>query len=129
MITTDPIADLLTRIKNAARARKEDLTLPHSKIKADILTVLKKRRFVQDFSVEVTKSKHKNLHVVLNPEKADIEAHRVSKPGRRMYLKSAEIKKVNGGLGVAILSTPKGVITGEEAKQMNLGGEIICEVY
>jgi small subunit ribosomal protein S8 len=127
---TDPIADLLVRIKNAARARKETVSLPYSKVKENILANLKKKAFITDFSVENGEKSHiKELHIALNNARRDIEVKRVSKPGQRIYVKSSEIKKVNGGLGVAIISTPKGILTGEEAAKQNLGGELICEVY
>ena len=127
---TDPIADLLTRIKNAARARKESLSVPHSNVKESILTNLKKKNFIADFSVTTGEQKHiKNINIVLNNDKRDIEVKRISKPGQRIYVKAGEIKKVHGGLGVAIISTPKGIITGEEATKQNLGGELICEIY
>jgi len=127
---TDPIADLLIRIKNAARARKENLTVPYSRVKEQILANLKKKKFIEDYSVETGSREHwKNLQITLSEEHRDIETKRVSKPGQRIYLKAGEIKKVHGGMGLAIISTPKGIITDEEARKMNLGGEIICEIY
>ena len=127
---TDPIADLLIRIKNAARARKSVVEVPYSKVKERILENLKNRQFIENFAVEKgTRPQWKNLVITLNNSRRDIEVKRVSKPGQRIYIKSDELKKVNGGLGVAIVSTPKGIITGEEAKKMNLGGELICEVF
>jgi len=127
---TDPIADLLTRIKNAARARKETVVLPYSKVKEQILSNLKKRHFVDDYTVETTdKPSHKNLSITISNAHRDIEVKRISKPGQRIYVKANEIKKVNGGLGMAIVSTPKGIVSGEEAVKMKLGGELICEVY
>ncbi|MCC7432830.1 30S ribosomal protein S8 [Candidatus Peregrinibacteria bacterium] len=127
---TDPIADLLVRIKNAARARKETVEVPYSKVKERILDNLKTRKFIDSFSVETGERAHwKKLVITLSNTHRDIEVKRVSKPGQRIYVKSDELKKVNGGLGVAIVSTPKGIITGEEAKKMNLGGELICEVF
>ncbi len=127
---TDPIADLLIRIKNAARARKSVVEVPYSKVKERILENLKNRQFIESFAVEKgARPQWKNLVITLNNSRRDIEVKRVSKPGQRIYIKSDELKKVNGGLGVAIVSTPKGIITGEEAKKMNLGGELICEVF
>lgn len=127
---TDPIADLLIRIKNAARARKETLDVPYSKVKENILNNLKKRKFVEDFTVATGEKKHiKIITVTLSNDKRDIEVKRISKPGQRIYIKAEDIKKVNGGLGVCIISTPKGIITGEEAFKQKLGGEVICEVY
>ncbi len=127
---TDPIADLLIRIKNAARARKDVVSMPYSKVKENILANLLKRKFITDFKIESGEKKHiKNLVVTLDQAHRDIEVKRVSKPGQRIYIKSSDIKKVHGGLGVAIISTPKGIITGEEATKMKLGGELICEIY
>ncbi len=124
---TDPIADLLTRIRNASRAQKDLVVLPHSKNKTDILEQLKAKGFIKSF--QVNGDLKKDIEITLNPEKTDIELKRVSKPGQRIYIKSKDIKKVRGGIGIAILSTPKGVMTGEEAKKQNLGGELICEVF
>ena len=130
MKITDPIADMLIRIKNATRARKNEVVLPYSKVKAEILEVLKKRNFISDFAKTAgEKASHQNITVQLDPEKFNLEVRRISKPGRRIYVKSNDIKKINGGLGVAVYSTPKGITTGEEAKKMNLGGELICEIY
>lgn len=127
---TDPIADLLIRIKNAARARKDVVSMPYSKVKESILSNLKKKKFIEDYKVSTGEKAHyKNLDVTLSSEHRDIEVKRVSKPGQRIYIKSDEIKKVHGGLGVAIISTPKGIVTGEEAKKMKLGGELICEIF
>ncbi len=127
---TDPIADLLIRIKNAARARKETVSMPYSKVKEQILGNLKKRHFIEEFTVEAgSKPTHKNLLITLGNGHRDIEVKRISKPGQRIYIKSGDIKKVHGGLGVAILSTPGGIVTGEEAVKMKMGGELICEVY
>lgn len=129
-MNTDPIADLLTRIRNAYNARKDSLTVPHSKTKMAILSVLKSYRFVTDYSEAKTeKESHKTIEITLNPEKRDLTINRKSKPGQRIYVKSENIKKVHGGLGVAIISTPKGIISSYDAKKMNVGGEVICEVY
>lgn len=127
---TDPIADLLIRIKNAARARKENLSVPYSKVKEAILENLKKKHFVENFEIKKHEnSAHRSLFITVSNAHRDLEVKRVSKPGQRIYVKASEIKKVNGGLGLAIISTPKGIISGEEAKKMNLGGEMICEIY
>ena len=124
---TDPIADLLIRIKNAGKARKTSLSLPHSKVKEQILKVLKERNFISDYKVET--DKHKNLYVDLNEAHAQLNVKRVSKPGQRIYVKTSEIKKINGGLGLAIISTPKGIMSGESATKNKLGGEYICQVF
>ncbi len=129
-MNTDPIADLLTRIKNASRARKNEVVLPHSKVKEAILTNLLQKKFIDSFKVvNGEKPSHKNISIILNPIHSDIEVKRVSKPGQRIYVKAEEIKKVNGGLGMSIISTSKGIMTNEEAMKLKLGGEVLCEVY
>jgi small subunit ribosomal protein S8 len=125
---SDPIADLLTRIRNAYKARKDIVVMPFSKQKLSILKVLKDKKFIQDYSTK-TSGKFEELEIVLNEDVRDITLKRVSKPGQRIYVKSTNIKKINGGLGLSIVSTPKGVMSSEEAKKLKLGGEIICEVY
>ena len=124
---TDPIADLLTRIRNAARARKDTLTAPYSKIKENMLAVMKEKKMIIDYKV-TKENEHKVLSVELDENRRKIELKRVSKPGQRIYVKSVDIKKVNGGLGISLISTPKGILTGDEAKKRNLGGELICEI-
>lgn len=125
---TDPIADLLTRIRNAYKAGKESVTIPHSNTKMAILQVMKDRNFIRDFSQEKN-NKFPEIVVELNGERRDITLKRISKPGQRIYMKSQAINKINGGLGVAIISTPKGIMSGEEARKQKVGGEIICELY
>ena len=125
---TDPIADLLTRIRNAYKARKDIVVIPHSKMKMSILKVLKDRTFISDYSSKVN-DKFEEIEIRLNDEVRDISLRKISKPGQRIYIKYTGIKKINGGLGLAILSTPKGIMSGEEAKKLKLGGELICEVY
>jgi small subunit ribosomal protein S8 len=125
---TDTIADLLTRIRNGYKARKDTVIVPYSRQKMDILKVLKNRKFIAEFK-EIKEGKFTEIEIELNAELADVTLRRISKPGQRIYVKNGSIHKVHGGLGVAIISTPKGIMTGEEAKKMNLGGELICEVY
>lgn len=128
MITTDPIADLITRIRNAARARKTLVNVPYSKTKEAICEVLKKYAYVEAVSANGT-GVTKQIVIELKADKRDIHLKRISKPGQRIYLHSREIPKVLNGLGIAIVSTPKGVMSGREARKMNLGGEYLCEVY
>ena len=125
---TDPIADLLTRIRNATMARKDNLVVPYSKMKMGVLKVLQKKGFIQEFN-NMKNEQFEEIKIVLMPGKRDLVLKRVSKPGQRIYIKQSEIKKVHGGLGVAIVSTPKGIMSGEEAKTMNLGGELLCEIF
>ncbi len=122
---TDPIADLLTRIKNASRARKYTLEVPFSNMKLQLLDIMQKKKFIENFE----KKNKRVITVNLLPEKQDIEVKRVSKPGQRIYVPSTEIKKVKGGLGISIISTSHGLMTGDEAKKANIGGELICEIY
>lgn len=109
-------------------AGKESVTIPHSKTKMAILQVMKERNFIQDFTKDES-GKFPGIDVELNNERRDITLKRISKPGQRIYMKSQAINKVNGGLGVAIISTPKGIMSGEQAKKEKVGGEIICELY
>lgn len=125
---TDPIADLLTRIRNASMARKDSVTVPYSKMKMAVLKVLQNKGFVQEFN-NVKNNDFQEINIVLNPERQEISLKKISKPGQRIYVKTSQLKKINGGLGVAVVSTPKGIMSGEEAKKQNLGGELICEVY
>lgn len=125
---TDPIADLLTRIRNGYRSRKDSVTIPYSRTKMDVLDVMKQRKFIEDYK-KVTEDKFEEIRVNLNPSLGEVTLKRISKPGQRIYVKAIGMRKINGGLGVAIVSTPKGIMSGEKAKEQNLGGELICEVY
>lgn len=125
---TDPIADLLTRIRNAAMARKDNVVVPYSRMKMSVLKVLQEKGFIQEFN-NVKNNDFEEINIVLNPMRKDISLKKISKPGQRIYVKTTELKKINGGLGVAVVSTPKGIMSGEEAKKQNLGGELICEIY
>lgn len=128
---TDPIADFLTAIRNANTARKVDVTVPSSKIKVEIARVLKAEGFIDDYAVQAD-DKQGRITVTLryvDRERIINNIKRVSKPGRRIYLGKAEIPRVQGGLGIAILSTPRGVLTDREAKRAGVGGEILAQVY
>ncbi|MCD5380827.1 30S ribosomal protein S8 [Candidatus Gracilibacteria bacterium] len=127
----DPIGDLLTRIRNAYMARIAEIKLPYSKIKSDILKILKKNKYVVDFEM-VEEDNKKNLVVTLNDIKITKylpNFKRISKPGQRIYVGSKDIKKSKNGKGIYVVSTPKGVITGYEARSLNVGGELLCEVF
>jgi small subunit ribosomal protein S8 len=131
IVSTDPIADMLTRIRNAINVRKSEVSMPHSKVKEAVATLLKQSGFVADVKVSEA-SIGKTLTVVINAngENARItEIQRLSKPGRRYYVNSKEIPVVKRGRGVVIISTSKGMMTGNEAKQQGVGGELICKVY
>lgn len=127
MVVTDPISDMLTRIRNAYAVGKEFTEVPTSKVKLAILAILKEKGYVKDYMQE-----ERMIKVTLNydgekPKVSSLE--RVSKPGRRVYVKSDEIPTVLAGAGITIISTSKGIITGEEAKKSKLGGELIAKVY
>jgi len=127
----DPISDMLTRIRNANRALLPTVEIPHSKVKENIAQILKKEGYVADIAVE-GKTAKKMLKVKLKYQgkKGVIEdLRRVSTPGLRHYVGSAEIPRVLGGLGVAVISTPEGVMTGTQARKKNLGGELLCYVW
>ena len=126
-MTTDPIADMLTRVRNAQSARKEVVRIPHSKQKLAILKVLEKNEFIGKVS-EMKGAKFPEIEVELKSG-GEFQFNRISKPGRRIYTKSSEIKPVLSGLGIAVISTSAGFLTNKEARDKKLGGEVICEVY
>lgn len=125
---TDPIADLLNRIKNASQSKHETLCVSYSKQKHAIAEILEQGKWVQKVKVE-GEGYGKELHITLNPEIPVLTVKRISKPGRRVYVRKKEIPKILNNLGIAILSTSKGFMTGSEAKKQNLGGEFICTLY
>ena len=125
---TDPIADLLTRIRNAYTAHHEDVSVSHSKIKESIVKILKQHGFVEDYETE-EQNTFKILNITLKNTLNDLTFKRVSKPGQRIYIKNADLKAVKSGLGLCILSTSKGLMTNSDAKKQKLGGELICEIY
>lgn len=129
-VLTDPISDFLTRFKNAARAGNETFTAPYSKIKADIAEILKQEGYLWKYEVvtgERTELKVSPKFVDGRPVLTDLK--RVSKPGRRQYVGSQEIPRVMSGLGISILSTSKGVMSGASAKRQKLGGEILANIW
>jgi len=131
---TDPVADMLTRIRNAVSAEKQTVNVPHSRLKRDITRVLRREGFIENFK-ESGEGPQKIIRVYLrygpDGEKIINSIKRVSSPGRRVYRKTAELdkNKVLGGLGVAIVSTSKGILSDRECKKENLGGEVICTVW
>ena len=129
--TTDPIADMLSRIRNAIAVRKHEVLLPHSKVKESVAKLLKDNNFIDDIRVSDA-SIGKNLHIVINHPDTNAritEIVRLSTPGRRYYAGASEIPVVKQGRGMVIISTPKGMMTGVQAKQTGVGGELICKVY
>jgi len=132
MTMTDPVADLLTRLRNANSAFHDTVSLPHSKLKSHIADILKSEGYIADWSVEdarVGKTLTLSLKYGPNRERSIAGIKRVSKPGLRVYAKSTEIPKVLGGLGVAILSTSSGLLTDRQATKKGVGGEVIAYVW
>ncbi len=134
MSVNDPIADMLTRIRNAVRARHDSVIIPASRTKVSIAGVLKNEGFIKDFAVVEEEGKAQpTLKVELNyggrktPVLTGLQ--RISKPGLRVYVQRNEIPRVYGGLGIAILSTPKGIMTGQEARRQAVGGELLCYIW
>lgn len=127
---TDPISDMLTRIRNAHRALLPALELPHSKVKESIAGILKKEGYIADFGVEGQPRKTIKLRLKYQGKKGVIEGiRRISSPGLRRYVRATEIPRVRGGLGTAIVSTSQGVMSGTQARKNNLGGELLCYVW
>jgi len=127
-MNTDPIADLLTRIRNGVKARQLKAVVPYSRLKISILEVMKKHHFINDF--KITKNNSFNeIEIEFNSEIRQINLKRISKPGQRIYIKKEEIKPVMNGYGISIVSTPHGVMTGSEAIKAGTGGEYICQIW
>ncbi|HXH48767.1 MAG TPA: 30S ribosomal protein S8 [Terriglobia bacterium] len=128
---SDPVADMLTRIRNGLRARHQRVDMPSSKLKVELARVLKEEGYISNFKVSEEKKKQ-TLRVFLryapNGSSVITKIGRVSRPGRRVYVGSREVPKVLGGLGVNILTTPQGVMTGKSARRAKVGGEILCNV-
>lgn len=131
-MTIDAIGDLLTRLRNAYLARIIEVRIPHSKAKVEVLKILKKNKYIVDFSENDLGNNKKEIVATLNNvrETKYIPSFiRISRPGQRIYVKSSEIKKSRNGKGIFLVSTPKGVLTGYEARSLNVGGELMCEVF
>lgn len=126
---TDPIADLLTRIRNAQTARKNFVTIPYSKVKMEIAKKLQEKRFVEKVEEFTNDTGRKEIVIDLMDRETPLTLTRVSKPGQRIYKKHADLTVVKNGLGIEILSTSKGIKTNTEAHKENLGGEVICRIY
>jgi small subunit ribosomal protein S8 len=132
MRLTDPVADFLSRIRNAIRARHQKVDIPASRLKAELARILKEEGYIANFKV-VEEDGHKIIRVYLkysnSNEAAITNVARVSSPGCRVYVRRSEIPRVLGGLGINILTTPRGVMTGRQARREGVGGEILCEVW
>lgn len=132
MSLSDPLGDLLTRIRNGQKARQNRISSPASRLRADVLEVLKREGYIRAWSAEDVRPGIRVLNIELKyseGEPAIKEVSRVSKPGRRVYSKIKELPKVYNGLGISILSTPRGVMSDNEARAANVGGEVLCRVF
>jgi len=126
----DPISDLLTRIRNAGMARHSKVTIPHSKLKESVAAILKQEGYVADVTVEGATIKSIIVSLKYDQKRPVIVGLRqISTPGLRRYVRSTEIPRVLGGMGVAVVSTSRGVMSGQDAKKQNLGGELVCYVW
>ncbi len=129
---TDPIADMLTRIRNAVRVERPHVDIPLSKLKRGVAEVLKREGYIWDWEeMPAEPAKQLRLHLKYGPngERVIRQIRRVSKPGCRVYSGATELKPVLGGLGISVISTSRGVISDREARQRKLGGEVLCEIY
>jgi small subunit ribosomal protein S8 len=127
----DPISDMLTRLRNATAAGQSSLTLPYSKLKSDIAQILKKEGYIKDSEL-VTEGGHQSIKIqtkFVNKTSAISGLKRVSRPGLRRYVGSAEIPRVLGGMGIAVLSTSRGILTGHEARKQKVGGELLAYIW
>jgi small subunit ribosomal protein S8 len=132
MATSDPIADMLTRIRNAQLARHPKVDVPASRLKMDIARILKEEGFITNFKLAEDGAKRSiRIYLKYTPGNVPLisRIERVSRPGCRVYVGSKEVPRVLGGLGVNILTTPKGVMTGSSARKENVGGEVLCQVW
>jgi small subunit ribosomal protein S8 len=128
---TDPIADFLTRVRNGARAQKLEVLIPYSKIKAEIARIFKEEGYISDYSVD-TSGEHPRIKVInklVDRSSAIAGLKRVSRPGLRRYVGADEIPRVLGGMGLAILSTSRGILSGREARKQKVGGELLAYVW
>ena len=128
---TDPIADFLARVRNGARAQQPEVLIPYSKIKAEIARILKEEGYISDYSVD-TSAAHPRIKVInklVDRSSAIAGLRRVSRPGLRRYVGAAEIPRVLGGMGLAILSTSRGILSGREARKQKIGGELLAYVW
>jgi len=128
---TDPIADLLARVRNGAHAQKQEMFVPYSKIKTEVVRILKEEGYITDYSID-TQGAHPRIKImnkISNRSSAITGLRRVSRPGLRRYVSVQEIPRVLGGMGTSILSTPRGILSGRQAKKQNVGGELLAYVW
>ena len=132
MSMTDPLGDMLTRIRNGQRARKDTISTPASGLRANVLDVLKREGYIRDYTRREVRPGIAEVSIQLKYHEGEPvirEINRVSTPGRRVYSKIKDLQRVYNGLGIAILSTPRGVLSDTEARDMNVGGEVLCQVF
>ena len=132
MTMTDPLSDMLTRIRNGQRAQKETVLSPASRLRANVLDVLKREGFIRGFSEREVRPGISEIEIELKYHEGDPvirEISRVSTPGRRVYSGVKDLPRVYDGLGISILSTPRGVLSDSEARDQNVGGEVLCQVF
>ena len=132
MSLSDPLGDLLTRIRNAQRQGIDTITSPASRLRANVLDVLKREGYIRDFAVAETRPGISEIRIELKYHEGTPvirKIARVSKPGRRVYSGIADLQRVYNGLGISILSTPRGVMSDNEARVANVGGEVLCQVF
>ena len=132
---TDPIADFMTRLRNAARAQHQDVRIPDSKLKRELARILKEQGYIESYEIQPPTGDHPGEEIAITLKYTDDRKpvitgiQRVSRPGRRTYVDHAHIPRIQGGMGTAIISTSKGVMTGHEARQEGVGGEVVARVW
>lgn len=132
MTMSDPIGDMLTRIRNGQKAQMKKITCPASSMRANVLKVLKDAGFIREYREQMAETGHKELLIELKYESGQPvirELRRISKPGRRVYSAAQEIPRFYNGLGMTVLSTPQGVMDDQQAREQNVGGEVLCQVF
>ena len=132
MAMTDPLGDMLTRIRNGQQARKDSVVSPASKLRVRVLDVLQREGYIRGFKQEQSEAGLPELHIELKYDQGEPmirEISRVSKPSRRIYRKAKELPRFYNGLGISIVSTPRGVLSDHEARDQNVGGEVLCQVF
>jgi small subunit ribosomal protein S8 len=132
MSMTDPLADMFVRIRNGSKAKFEKVDIPSSKLKKEIAKILKEEGFIKNYKTITGNEQHEMIRIFLRYDasrKGVIHLKRVSKPGRRVYVGTDQVPSVMGGLGLSILSTPKGILTERASRQAHVGGEVLCHVW
>ncbi len=132
MSMTDPLADMFTRIRNGSTAKFEKVDIPSSRMKREVAKILKEEGFIKNFKVIAGDRGHEMIRIFLRYDanrKGIVHIRRVSKPGRRVYVRTKNITPVMSGLGLSLLSTPKGILTDKSARKANVGGEVLCHIW